>query len=375
MRVALVHDYLIQFGGAERVLHALMKIFPNAPVFTLVYDRERMGVSFDERRLRTSFLQNLPGARRYHRYFPLFMPLAIEQFDVSEFDVVLSATHSFGKGIIVSPHTLHISYCFTPTRYIWDDSHRYVREFSRSAFFQKFAPIALSYIRLWDYYASQRVDTYVTLSHYVARRIYKYYGRKAEVIYPPVNTGHFKMSNTFSSDYYLVVARLVPYKRVDVAIEACEKLGRPLKIVGSGPELSMLRSKAGRYTEFLGFVNDDTLCELYQGAKALLFPQEEDFGITPLEAAACGKPTIAFGAGGALETIIPGVTGLLFDRQNAVSLQTAIEAAEKIQWDSLIIHRHAQQFSDEQFAIKISTVVAREWKLFQLRQSQLPLIV
>jgi glycosyltransferase involved in cell wall biosynthesis len=364
MRVALVHDYLIQFGGAERVLTALMKLFPNAPVFTMVYDKERMGVAFDERRLRTSFLQRFPGTRRYHRYFPLFMPLAIEQFDLSEFDVVLSATHSFGKGVVVGPNTLHISYCFTPTRYIWDDSHRYVREFSPSPFFQRFAPLALSYIRLWDYYASQRVDTYITLSDYVARRIWKYYNRKAEVIPPPVAVDNFKVSET-NEGYYVVVARLVPYKRVDIAIDACEQLGRKLKIVGSGPELAMLKAKAGPNTEFIGFVSDEKLQQLYSGARALLFPQEEDFGITPLEAAASGKPTIAFDAGGAKETIIPGVTGLLYPQQTVSSLIAAITESEKRVWDAHAIRLHAEKYNGEIFAANMAAVVAREWQHFQ----------
>lgn len=360
MRVALVHDYLTQFGGAERVLQALMELFPHAPVFTLVANSNFI----DPRRLRTSFLQHFPGARRHHRYFPLLMPLAAEQFDLRDFDVVLSASHSFGKGVITSPQTLHISYCFTPIRYVWDDSHRYVREFSASRFFQKLAPLALSYIRIWDYYAAQRVDEYVTLSDYVARRIAKYYRRPSTVIAPPVDVDRFYVSHQHQ-DYYLIVSRLVPYKRIDIAMAACERLDRRLLIAGTGPEEAELKSRAGRNTEFLGFVPDEQLSALYAGARALLFPQEEDFGITPLEAAAAGKPTVAFRGGGARETIIPAKTGLFFDHQTPDSLAAAIEKFETYSWDAASIRAHAEQFHRAIFLQKMKQLVEDKWKLFQ----------
>lgn len=361
MRVALVHDYLTQLGGAERVLSALMKAFPNAPVFTLL--KSDVG-GFDEKRIKTSFLQCLPGARKHHRYFPLLMPFAIEQFDLSAYDVVLSASHSFGKGVMTSPHTLHISYCFTPTRYVWDDSHRYVREFSRSKFFQRLAPLGLSYIRLWDYFAAQRVDKYLTLSDYVSRRIRKYYHRNSQVIAPPVDVQKYQTSQK-PGDYYLVVSRLVPYKRCELAIEACKKLGRRLKIAGTGPELAELKRRAGKYIEFLGFVPDDDLPKLYANAKALLFPQEEDFGITPLEAAAAGRPTVAFAAGGALETIVSGKTGLFFEEQSAESLMQAIQKSEKTGWNSDFIRSHAHKYRNQVFVDKIQDFVHTEWLKFK----------
>lgn len=365
MRVAIVHDYLTHFGGAERVLGTLMELFANAPVYTLVYDSSRLGMQIDERRLRTSFLQRLPAARRSHSYVPLaLMPLAVEQFDFTDFDVVLSDSHSFSKGIITPPNTLHISYCFTPTRYAWDDSHRYVREFSRDALFRKLAPLAISYIRLWDYYAAQRVDTYLTLSHFVARRIKKYYHREALVVPPPVDVSSFSVSHD-DEGYYLIVSRLVPYKRIDIAIDACEKMGRPLKIVGTGPEEALLRDRAGRWTSFLGFVPDAKLPVLYRGARALLFPQEEDFGITTLEAAASGKPTIAYRSGGALETITENVTGLFFDRQEANSLMEAMREFERRSWDQTKIRQHANGFHRNLFLHRIESIVQDQWELFQ----------
>lgn len=364
MRVALVHDYLTQFGGAERVLLALMELFPNAPVFTLVHDQKSMIDSFDQSRVRTSFLQRLPGARRHHRFFPLLMPLAIEQFDFSGFDVVLSDSHSFGKGIVTGPDTMHISYCFTPIRYAWDDSHRYVREFSSGPLLHHLAPMALSYIRLWDYYAAQRVDSYITLSNFVARRIKKYYGRESVVIPPPINVELFDVAQS-SGSYFLIVSRLVPYKRIDLAIDACEKMGVFLKIAGTGSEENELRRRAGKWTEFLGFVPEAELPAVYGGAKALLFPQEEDFGITPLEAAACGKPVIAYRAGGALETVVEGKTGLFFARQDVDCLIGAMLRFSGIVWDPVSIRRHAESFRRNRFLHKIQKEVHNQWMAFR----------
>lgn len=364
MRVCIIHDYLTHMGGGERVLEAIAEAFPEAPIYTLVYDPGQVRVSFDPGRIRTSFLQRFPGARRSHRYFPLaLMPFAIEQFDISQFDVVISNAHSFGKGIITPASTLHISYCMTPTRYAWDGSHRYVREFSSSHWFQKFAPPAISYIRLWDYMASKRVDKYLTLSKYVAGRIQKYYGRSSEVIYPPVDTDRFSPSEGVG-EYYLVVSRLVPYKRVDIAISAAERLGKPLKIAGTGPELQELQALAGPNTEFLGFVPDSDLPQLYRNAKALLFPQEEDFGITPLEAAASGVPTVAYGRGGALETIVPGKTGVLFFKQTVESIVQAMEVLESTTWNKGEIRAHAESFSRDRFIREIKLCTHAAWDAF-----------
>jgi glycosyltransferase involved in cell wall biosynthesis len=364
MRICIIHDYLTHMGGGERVLEALAEAFPSAPIYTLVYDPTQVRVSFDPSRIRTSFLQKFPGARRSHRYFPLaLMPFAIEQFDVSQYDVVISNAHSFGKGVLLSPRTLHISYCMTPIRYAWDDSHRYVREFSGSRLFQRFAPPAISYIRLWDYMASNRVDKYITLSNYVAKRIKKYYNHSSRVIYPPVDIDRFSPSEQ-AGEYYLVVSRLVPYKRVELAILAAEALGKKLKVAGVGPELEGLKRIAGPHTEFLGFVPDAELPELYRKAKALLFPQEEDFGITPLEAAASGVPTIAYGAGGALETIVDGTTGLFFTEQATWSLMQAMQRFEGRAWDKQAIYEHAKQFSRPRFIAEMQQFIQHAWKEF-----------
>ena len=370
MRVALVHDYLTHLGGAERVLECLMELYPNAPLYTMVYDPTSVGSLLDSRRIRSSFLQKMPGAKKPHRYFPLaLMPLAVEQFDLSQYDIVLSATHSFSKGLIIGPDTMHVSYCFTPTRYAWDDSHRYLREFAPGKMLQRFAPLALSYIRLWDFYAAQRVYMYLTLSEYVARRIKKYYRRSSEVIAPPVDLEAFSVSDQ-DDGYYLIVSRLVPYKRIELAIDACEAMGRSLKIVGIGPEMEILKKRSLKWTSFLGFVPDDQLLMVYKGARALLFPQEEDFGITPLEAAACGKPTIAYGVGGVLETVENRVTGVFFKEQTKESLIGAIGRFERMEFNPARIRVHAEKFSREGFKQKIEEAVERGYCTWRASERQ-----
>lgn len=370
MRICIVHDYLTHVGGGERVLEAMASAFPSAPIYTLVHDKDQVKLQLSKRRIRTSFLQKFPGAKRSHKYIPLaLMPFAIEQFDFSNFDIILSNTHSFGKGVITKPDTLHISYCLTPIRYAWDDSHRYVREFSGGGFFRTIAPFAISYIRLWDYFASQRVHTYITLSHYVSRRIKKYYGITAQVIYPPVDVGRFSPSQS-KGEYYLIVSRLVPYKRVDVAVRSANRLGVPLKIAGAGPEMDHLRKITGPTVELLGFVPDEELPNLYRNAKALLFPQEEDFGITPLEAGASGIPTIAYNAGGACETVIAGKTGLFFEEQTVESLCAAIHQFEAITWNKDDIRAHAEAFSTDRFIWEIQQKVASTWNVFCKEQKQ-----
>lgn len=370
MRVAIVHDNLIQFGGAERVLLALMELFPHAPVYTLLYDPAVNGVmqaasaAFDEKRIRTSFLQHMPWARRHHHYWPLLMPLAVEQFDLRGYDVVLSSTYSYAKGVVTDPGTMHISYCFTPTRYVWDDCHKYVRVFAERALFLRLAPLGLSYIRLWDYFAAQRVDAYLTLSQFVAQRIHKYYGQRAQVIPPPVNVNRFRVSER-DEGYYVVVSRLVPYKRVDLAMAACEALGRRLKVVGTGPELGHLKKQAGRQTAFIGFLADEDLPRIYAGARALLFPQEEDFGITPLEAAATGKPTVAFAAGGALETVVDKKTGIFFSEQSVPALVAAVKELERRTWSPMVIRSHAEKFSHKRFLREIDQAVHTQWMEYQ----------
>lgn len=361
MRVAIVHDYLTQFGGAERVLRVLMDLFPHAPVYTLVHDPKITERLLDTRRIRTSFLQRIPFARSRHRLFPLVMPLAVEQFDLSPYDLVISASHSFGKGVITKPETLHVSYCFTPMRYAWDDSHRYVREFGVPVFVKVLIPLALTYVRIWDQAAADRVDRFLAISQFVAERVKKYYGRDAVVIYPPVDAQAFQ-PRPHPGERFLVVSRLLPYKRIDLAVQACNLLRVPLDIVGTGPEEERLRSIAGPTIRFHGFQSDAVVARLYGECRAFLFPQEEDFGITPLEAAAAGRPVVAYRGGGALETVLEGETGIFFAAQTVESLAAAIEEVSRARWDTGRIRSHALQFDIPRFQERFLEALRAFWR-------------
>ena len=294
MKIALVHDYLNQYGGAERVLEAIAEIFPSAPIFTLIYSPKHIRGAFSDKEIHTSFLQKFPLVKSHHRVFPLLMPVAVEKFNLSKYDIVFSDSTSFAKGVITKPETLHICYCHTPPRYAWDDSHKYIREFTMFPLAKIFVPFFMNYIRLWDREAAMRVDEFICNSKFVAKRIQKYYKKKAKVIYPPVDTKKFSPSNKPPEDYFLMVGRLLAYKKFDIAIEAFNKLKLPLKIVGEGPERKKLEAIANKNIEFLGERHNRELEKYYQNCKALIFPQEEDFGLVAIEAMACGRPVIAY---------------------------------------------------------------------------------
>ncbi len=353
MRIAFVHEYLNQFGGAERMLLALCSIFPDAPIYTLFYDKNATGGVFEGKNIRTSFLQNLPFVKKHHRGFSLLMPLAIEQFNFSEFDVVISISASFAKGIITKPHTKHICLCLTPPRFLWDDSHKFVEEFGYPKFVKAFLPPLISYLRIWDREASYRVDNFWAISEFIRDRIKKYYSKDSDVIYPPVNVSKFYVSSNLS-DYFLMTGRLVAYKRFDLGIKAFNTLGSPLKVVGIGPELNRLKKIANGNIEFLGLVPDDQLSGLYSKAQALVFPQEEDFGIVPLEAMASGRPVIAFRSGGAVETVVDpekakingtdGPTGLFFDKQTVGAVVQAVMNFSSDKFNPNACRNQAQKF-------------------------------
>ncbi|PJE51377.1 MAG: glycosyl transferase [Candidatus Yanofskybacteria bacterium CG10_big_fil_rev_8_21_14_0_10_36_16] len=358
MKVALVHEYLNQYGGAERVLEAFCEVFPEAPIYTLVYDERATGGVFKNKEIHTSFIQKIPFSKKHHRIFPLFMPLAVEQFDLSYFDVVISNAHSFGKGIITKPHTKHISYCMTPTRFLWDDSHRYVSEFKYAWPVKKLIPLFLNYLRIWDKEAALRVDEYVANSNFVKNRIKKYYKRDASVIHPFVNADKYNVSYK-NGGYFLMVGRMVPYKRFDLAIKVFSAIKKPLKIVGGGPELKKLKKMAKPNIEFLGLVSDYKMPEIYNQAEAIIFPQEEDFGIVPLEAMASGRPVIAYRGGGALETVAEDKTGVFFDEQTEIDLVQAIGRYYQVDWDPQAIRQHALKFDKPIFKQKIIDLLTK----------------
>lgn len=357
MKIAFVHDYLNQYGGAERVLQVLCAMFPDAPIYTTLYDPNATGGVFEGRTIRTSFLQRIPGASRHHHLFPWLMPLAAEQFDLSGYDVVFSISSSFAKGVITKPDTRHICYCLTPIRYLWDDSHKYLQESTYPGLVKKFIPFFLSYLRVWDKEASMRPDEMVAISRFVSGRIKKYYNRPSEVIYPPVNMENFHIS-TKIGDYFLMVGRLVPYKKFDMVIRVFNDLGWPLKVVGIGPQMDVLKTMAKPNIEFIGAVDDEHLAELYAHAKALIFPQEEDFGIVPLEAMASGRPVIAYAGGGALETVADRVSGLLFAEQTEASLRDALKQFASLRFEAAACRAQAEKFSIQNFQQRVLELLA-----------------
>jgi len=362
MRVALVHEYMVQYGGAERVLESLRELFPKAPIFTLLYDPKSMYGKFKDADIRTSFLQKIPFAKKYHRLFPVLMPVAIEQFDLSYYDLVISDSASFAKGIITLPKTKHVCYCHTPMRFAWDDCQSYTKESDYPSLIKKFVPFAMNYIRIWDEVAAKRVDHFIANSNFVASRIQKYYQRKSTVIHPPVDAREMQTQANQQGKqpkYFLAFARLLSYKNIEIAIDTFNQLGLPLKIVGVGPMMRKLKKKANSNIEFLGFISDEKKTEIYNNARAFIFPQEEDFGITAVEAIACGTPVIAYKGGGALETIIDGQSGMFFDEQTPESLLKAIYKFISMENDfnSSEIQEHALQFDKEIFKKNIKSFI------------------
>lgn len=356
MKIALVHDYLVQYGGAERVLEAFTELFPYAPIYTLIYDQKAMHGIFENKRIYTSFLQHLPFSRKRHRFFPPLMPLAIEQFDFTKYDIVLSDSSSYAKGIITRPETLHICYMHTPMRYAWDDCQKYTQDFGFPALIKKLVPFFMSPIRLWDRASVDRVDYFLANSQFVAKRIKKYYGKEVSIIHPPVNVGHFYIAEKIQP-YFLMVGRLIAYKRHDIAIEAFNRLGLPLKIIGRGPEFERLKKMAGPNIEFLGRVSEEELPKYYAECRGFVFPQEEDFGIVAIEALASGRPLISYRGGDIVEHMEEGKMGVFFDEQTPEAIVRAMEVFEKHQYDSVYIRGKALAFDKERFKVTIQSYV------------------
>ncbi|MBU1907297.1 MAG: glycosyltransferase [Candidatus Uhrbacteria bacterium] len=361
MKLALVHDHLIQAGGAEKVLSVFQDVWPDAPTYTLLYDEERMGREFPKDKILTSFLQKLPFAlTRYQWYLPL-MPTATERHDLTDFNVVLSSSSAFSKGIITDPHAVHVCYCHTPTRYLWSDTHRYLDELSVPGIIKKLLPPVMTQLRMWDKAAADRVDEFVANSETVRRRIKKYYGRDSVVIAPPVETNSFAISAE-PKNYFLIGGRLVAYKRYDIAIDAFTKLGLPLKVFGSGPVEAELKARAGKNVEFFGRVSDETKAQLYAGCIAFLHPHEEDFGITQVEAMASGRPVIAYRRGGATEVIDEGVTGEFIDEQSWEELADRVMHFDESRYDPALIRSHALQYDTAIFKQKMKEFITDQWE-------------
>lgn len=363
LNIAIVCDWLTTKGGAEKVILSLHKLFPNAPIYTSIYDPHRME-DFNDAEIHTSYLNKLPLAKKKHQLYLSMMPRAFEQFNLNKYDIVISSSHACAKGIITKPQTLHIDYCHSPMRYAWENSINYIKEYQINPIIKKIAPWIIHKIRLWDSLSANRVDFFIANSEYIQKRIKKYYKRDSDVIYPFVDIERFKL-NEKREEYYLAVGRLTPYKKFDLLVDTFNELNLPLKIAGTGVAENHLKKSANKNIEFLGHVSDNQLHHLYQNAKALLFPQIEDFGIIPLEAMATGCPVIAYARGGALETVLDKKTGMLFDKQETDSLIGAIKEFDKINFNHKNIRKHAEKFSEEVFQQSIVNFIETKWKIWQ----------
>jgi glycosyltransferase involved in cell wall biosynthesis len=358
MKVALVHDWLIGMRGGEKCLEIFCEIFPDADLYTLVYDPNAVSSTIRRMNVKPSWIDRLPGARRYFRYFLPLFPKTVESFELGDYDLILSSSHCVAKGIL--PHrALHVAYIFTPMRYLWDMADSYVAG-GTSVVERAGLSLCRSYLQRWDLRSTGRVHQFIAISNHVAAKIDRIYSRSAKVIYPPVDLDKFYIAEAFLQPYYLIVSALVPYKRIDIAVDAFNRLQLPLKIAGDGPLRSFLQRRAKANIEFLERVDDAQLAELYSRCQALIFPGEEDFGIVPLEAQASGRPVIGFKKGGLLETVIgldgsasseEHPTGLFFSEQSAESLIAAVELYQKSQGRLCPdrIRQHAAKFSRERF--------------------------
>ncbi len=362
-KLALVHYWLTGMRGGEKVVQSICNVFSGIDIYTLVYNKEKVSEEINRHRIQTSFIQKMPFSKsKYQSYLP-FMPIAVEQFDMSAYDIVISSESGIAKGVVTKPETCHICYVHSPMRYLWNMYFDYLNNEKMGVFKKTFIKIYFNYLRLWDYASAARVDYFVCNSHNVRKRIKKYYRRDAAVIYPPVDIDRFHFIEK-KQDYYLVVSQLVSYKRIDIAVEAFNMLGKPLVIIGEGPELKRLKKMAGKNITFLGWQPFESIVGHYSNAKAFIFPGEEDFGITPVEAQASGTPVIGFGSGGLLETVIDGQTGLLFKKQDAVSLIEAVKHFESgdISLDPQIIRQNAKKFAREVFEKRFADFVVEKYR-------------
>ena len=365
-RTAIVHEWFTTYAGAERVIEQMLAVLPDADVYGLVDfmpDNER--AMLGGRTVGTSFIQRLPFARKKFRGYLALMPLAVEQFDLSDYDIVISSHYVVANGALTRADQLHISYVHTPARYAWDLSQQYLRQGNLTwGLRSMLARMTLHYLRIWDRGAADRVDVFVANSRYVAQRIWKTYRRKARVIYPPVDVAGIEPSSD-KSDYYLTASRMVPYKRIDLIVEAFRKMpNRKLVVVGDGPERKKVEAQAGPNVELLGYQPTEKLRELMRHARAFVFAADEDFGIAPVEAQACGTPVIAFRRGGVMETVVEGVTGVFFDEQDVPSICAAVERFESTveDFEPERIRAHAEPFGAERFQREFSRLVEREWR-------------
>ena len=353
LKVAIIHDWLTTKGGGEKVVSYLSDIFPDATIYTSICNKNNLLDNLKDKKIITAF-KNHNNSLNHRKYYPL-LPSAFESFDLTNYDLVISSSSSCAKGVITSPDALHICYCHSPMRYAWNFYNEYTKDI-KNPIKKTFIKYFMNYMRMWDVTSSARVDYFIANSKNVAKRIKKYYRRDSVVISPPVDTNFFVPGDT-NKNYFLIVSRFVKYKKLDLAIRAFNELGLPLKVLGDGPEYSYLNSIKSNNVEIIRDPDDETVRSFYQSSKALIFPGEEDFGITPLESQACGRPVIAYKKGGLLETVIEDKTGIFFDTQDVESLKQAVLRFETMHFDKHIIRQHAENFSIEHFKENIISFI------------------
>ncbi|MFA6423644.1 MAG: glycosyltransferase [Patescibacteria group bacterium] len=365
MKIALVHDFLNQLGGAERVLTVLHQMYPTAPVYTLLYDPEKTRGFFSSWDIRPSYLQKWPNfLKKRQKYLLPFYSTAIESFDLSEYDLVISSSNSFAKGVITGPDTLHVSYCHSPMRYAWDWHAEYLNENKLNWFSKKIVKKIIHQIRIWDKESAKRVDFWIANSNNVKQRIKKYYHQDSEVLFPPVNSSNFKIEEN-PSDYFLIVSRLSAYKKVELAVKTFNELGYHLVVVGTGEQYNMLKSIAKPNVEIVGFKSDKVVQEYMSNCRAFVHPLEEDAGITPLEAMASGRPVIAYHKGGSLESVQEGINGVFFNEPTVDSLIEGIKKFEEAEsrFDPQKIQESVSQFDNSKFKEKLEKIIKEKIKL------------
>lgn len=368
MKIAFIHEWLTTYGGSEQALESMLELWPDAPIYTLVVDPDgQCKHILDTKTVHTSFIAKLPNAKKWYRNYLPLMPLAIEQFDLREFDVIISCSHAVSHGILTRPDQLHLNYICIPVRYAWHLYFQYLEESNLQSGIKSWvARLTLHYLRLWDVIASSRVDEFVSISKWVGENVQRAYRRTSQVIYPPVLIDDFDFQEE-KKDYYLTSSRMVSYKKIDLIVEAFSRMPeKQLVVIGTGPDYEKVKQKATSNIQLLGYQPFDILKEKMQNAKAFLFAAEEDFGIVPVEAQACGTPVIAYGKGGALETVLEGETGLFFYEQTADAIVDAVEKFEKreTKFSPHVIRENAERFSKERFQAEIKAFVDEKWLEF-----------
>lgn len=367
MKIAIVHDWFTEKGGAENVVSELLTLFPDAEFFALVdfFDDKQRRSILKNKKVTTTFIERLPLAKKFFRHYLLLFPLAIERLDVREFDLIISSSYAVAKGVMSGPNQIHISYCHSPMRYAWDMYFAYLKEHNVRGIKEKFLSYVLHKIRIWDVVSSNRVDYFIANSSFVQKRIGKYYRRDSVVIHPPVDVSAFSLC-TKKEDFYFTASRLVPYKKIKMIAEAFVANGKKLIIAGSGSELEEIKKIATQNITLLGYVSNDVMIDHMQRAKAFVFAAHEDFGIVPVEAMACGTPVIAYGKGGVLDTVVDGETGTFFNEQTIDALNEAVQRFETMSFDYDAIAKHAQKFSAQRFRNEIKAFIEHKIQEFDL---------